>query len=83
MKRFTGKCGFVWYVVAVLILASCAPTLLGRAKQSAAVSNSIYESLNPQVVNGITEIVQKDRAGTITTSSTWTTRMTVETTTPL
>ena len=66
MKRFTGKCGFVWSVVAALVLASCAPTLLGRAKQSAAVSNSIYESLNPQVVDGIADIVKKNRAGTIT-----------------
>ena len=66
MKRTIGKGGFVWSVIAVVVLASCAPTLLGRAKQSAAVSNSIYESLNPQVVDGITEIVQKDRAGTIT-----------------
>jgi len=50
-----------------LLLSSCAPTtLLGRAKQSAAVSNNIYESVNPQVVTEIQTIVEKSRAGTIT-----------------
>lgn len=56
----------VWVAVAVLLLTGCGTTLLGRAKQSAAVSNSVYESVNPQVVSEIRTIVEKSRAGTIT-----------------
>ena len=66
MERVRRRVVLVWFVVGGLILASCAPTLLGRAKQSAVVSHTIYESINPQVVDGITEITEKSRAGTIT-----------------
>jgi len=56
----------VWLMAAALALASCAPTMLGRAKQSAAASFNVYESVTPQVVSEITAIVTKSRAGTIT-----------------
>jgi len=52
--------------VVALLLVACGTTLLGRAKQSAAVSNGVYESVNPQVVSEIRTIVEKNRAGTIT-----------------
>jgi len=66
MERVRRRAILAWFVFGGLILASCAPTLLGRAKQSAAVSHTIYESINPQVVDEIEDIVQKSRAGTIT-----------------
>jgi DNA-binding transcriptional regulator YiaG len=49
-----------------LLLVACGTTVLGRAKQSAAVSNSVYESVNPQVVSEIRTLVEKSRAGTLT-----------------
>lgn len=55
----------VWLMAAALALASCAPTMLGRAKQSAAASFSVYESVTPQVVGEITAIVTRSRAGSI------------------
>lgn len=57
----------IWLAAVALILASCASTtLLGRAKQGAAASFSVYESVTPQVVSEIATIVNKSRAGTIT-----------------
>lgn len=53
-------------VVCALALASCASTPLGKAKQGAAASHEVYESVTPQVVEEIAVIVEKSRAGTIT-----------------
>lgn len=49
-----------------LVLVSCASTPLGKAKQGAAASHEVYESVTPQVVEEIAAIVEKSRAGTIT-----------------
>lgn len=49
-----------------LALASCASTPLGKAKQGAAASHEVYESVTPQMVEEIAAIVEKSRAGTIT-----------------
>ncbi len=58
---------YIWLTAATLILTSCASTtLLGRAKQGAAVSFNVYESVTPQAVNQITILVDKGRTGTIT-----------------
>lgn len=68
MSRVVDRGRLIWLVVAMLALASCAPTLLGRAKQSASASYSVYEAVTPQVANQIEEIVQKSRTRTITAS---------------
>jgi hypothetical protein len=68
MKRDAGKKILIGLTLAVFLLASCASSLLGRAKQSAAASYTVYQSLNPQVVSEIQKIVEKNRAGTLTES---------------
>jgi DNA-binding transcriptional regulator YiaG len=67
MNRKATK-GILTLLALLLLLASCAPTLLGRAKQSAAASYDVYQAINPQVVSEIQKIVEKNRAGTITES---------------
>jgi DNA-binding transcriptional regulator YiaG len=49
-----------------LLFAACGMTVLGRAKQSASASYSVYESVTPQVVTEIRTLVDKSRAGTLT-----------------
>lgn len=66
MNRDAGKRTLTLLTLSLLFLASCAPSLLGRAKQSAEASYSVYQNINPQVVNQIQTIVEKNRAGTIT-----------------
>jgi hypothetical protein len=68
MNRFASKTALIRLTLVLLVLTSCAPSLLGRAKQSAAASYSVYQSINPQVVTEIQTIVEKSRAGTVTES---------------
>jgi DNA-binding transcriptional regulator YiaG len=69
MKRDGRKTTLICLLLVLLLLASCASSsLLGRAKQSAAASYSVYEPLTSQVVSEIQKIVEKNRAGTITES---------------
>jgi len=67
MIEYTRKRALTLLTLSLLLLASCAgPSLLGRAKQSAEASYSVYQTINPQVVSQIQAIVEKNRAGTIT-----------------
>ncbi len=67
MNRDARKRILTLLTLSLLLLASCAgPSLLGRAKQSAEASYSVYQTINPQVVSQIQAIVEKNRAGTIT-----------------
>lgn len=67
MDRGRVRQGLIWLVGAALVLQSCASTtLLGRAKQGAAASFRVYDSVTPQVVSEIATIVNRSRAGTVT-----------------
>ncbi|MGA1794861.1 MAG: hypothetical protein ACMUIL_03280 [bacterium] len=60
----------VIFIVCIMFLTACATIstmdFLKRSKQAASASNTVYNSLAPQVTDEIAVIVEKHRAGTIT-----------------
>ncbi len=48
-----------------MLLSGCGSTL-GKAKQTAAVSQKVYASVEAETVKQIAAIIEKDRSGTIT-----------------